>query len=301
MGNIGFVGVGKMGSRMANRLIEGGHSLTIWNRKDEFFEDNVRSLAAQGAKVAASPKECATGKDVCFTDVVDGPALKEVTLGTDGILGASPAPKILIDMATVGPWESEEVAAAAEVAGVGFLRSPVSGSTGQAAAGKLVIIASGDRAVYDAADEYLALLGEQRYYIGEGERARYLKLVVNMNNYAQLQILAESLAFGEKGGLDWETMLEVINSSVSASPLVKYKIPLFKNRKYDPAFNLKMVPKDLSLTLEAGRRAGVEMPVTQSVSDHVGKAIAEGWGELDAAAVVLWYEKMAGLKPEILS
>jgi 3-hydroxyisobutyrate dehydrogenase-like beta-hydroxyacid dehydrogenase len=299
MGTVGFVGVGKMGSRMANRLIDAGHDVTVWNREDAFYDENVGPLKAKGATAAASPAEAGSDKDICFTNVADGPSLKEVCLGTNGILTSATPPKLMVDMATVGPWESAEIAEAAEAAGVGFLRSPVSGSTVLAETGKLTIIASGERSVYDAADPYLAALGEVRHYVGTGESARYLKLIFNLNIFAQMQILAESAVLGEKGGLDWETMLEVVTSSVAASPFVKYKIPPMQKRNYSPTFTLGLARKDVNLALEAARRAGVDMPVTKLVLDLQEQAMAEGLTDLDVAAVTLWYEKKAGLDPKM--
>jgi 3-hydroxyisobutyrate dehydrogenase-like beta-hydroxyacid dehydrogenase len=300
MGKVGFVGVGKMGSRMANRLIDAGHDVTVWNREDAFYDENVGPLKAKGAAAAASPAEAGSGKDICFTNVADGPSLKEVCLGINGILTSASPPKMMVDMATVGPWESAEIAEAAEAAGVGFLRSPVSGSTVLAETGKLTIIASGERSVYDAADPYLAALGEVRHYVGTGESARYLKLIFNLNIFAQMQILAESAVLGEKGGLDWETMLEVVTSSVAASPFVRYKIPPMQKRNYSPTFTLGLARKDVNLALEAARRAGVDMPVTKLVLDLQEQAMAEGLTDLDVAAVTLWYEKKAGLDPKMV-
>jgi 3-hydroxyisobutyrate dehydrogenase-like beta-hydroxyacid dehydrogenase len=291
MGKVGFVGVGKMGSRMAHRLVDAGHEVTVWNRQDAFYDENVGALAAD------TPGEAGSGKDICFTNVADGPSLKEVCLGTGGILTSSKPPKLLVDMATVGPWESEEIGEAAEAVRVGFLRSPVSGSTALAESGKLTIIASGEKSDYDAADPYLASLGEVRRYVGTGESARYLKLIFNLNIFAQMQILAETAALGEKAGLDWETMLDMITSSVAASPFVKYKIPVLQNRTYAPAFTLALARKDINLALEAARRAGVDMPVTNLVHELEEKAIADGLADLDVAAVMLWYEKQAGLEP----
>lgn len=295
MGKVGFLGIGKMGSRMAARLLDAGHEVTVWNRTRE----KTAPLAEKGAVVADTPAEAAAGKDICFTNLADGPALKAVTLGEDGILKANPLPKILVDMATVGPWESAEVAKACDEVGVGFLRSPVSGSTVLAEQGKLTIIASGDKAVYDAADPYLAALGEIRHYVGPGENARYVKLIFNLNIFAQMQILAESAVLAEKAGLDWEQVLELVTSSVAASPFLKYKIPPLQKRNYTPAFTVNLAKKDINLAMEAARQAGVDMPVTKLVLDLEEKAAAEGWGDLDVSAVTLWYEKMAGLEPKI--
>jgi 3-hydroxyisobutyrate dehydrogenase-like beta-hydroxyacid dehydrogenase len=299
MGNVGFVGVGKMGSRMAARLLDAGHDLTVWNREDAFYDENIGPLRVKGARVAATPAEAGSRTNICFTNVADGPSLREVCLGVDGILSSTTPPGLLVDMATVGPWESEEIAAAAQTAGVPFLRSPVSGSTALAEAGKLTIIASGDKADYDAADPYLAALGEVRHYVGTGESARYLKLIVNLNIFAQMQMLAETAILGEKAGLDWESMLEIFTTSVAASPFLKYKIPPIQKRSYAPAFTLGLARKDVKLALEAARRAGVDMPVSNLVLDLQQKAIDGGWTDFDVSAVTLWYEKQAGLDPKL--
>lgn len=283
---------------MASRLIDAGHDLTIWNRNDDFYAENVGALIAKGAREAVTPEDAGSGKEVCFTDVADGPSLKEVCLGDNGILKSPTPPTLLVDMATIGPWESEGIARAADAAGVGYLRAPVSGSTMLAEAGKLTIIASGEKADFDAADPYLAALGEVRHYVGTGESARYLKLIFNLNIFAQMQMLAESAVLGEKGGLDWETMLEVITSSVGASPFVKYKIPPLQRRSYDPAFTLGLARKDLGLALEAARRTGMDMPVAKLIFELQEQAIADGLADLDMSSVTLWYEKKAGLAPQ---
>ena len=150
MGRVGFVGIGIMGSRMAARLLAAGHEVTVWNRTPE----KAAKLVESGAILAASPALAAEGKDICFTNMAHGAALKAVCLGPDGILEAAALPALLVDMGTVGPAESAEIAAAAEASGVGYLRSPVSGSTVLAEAGKLTILASGEQATYDAADAH---------------------------------------------------------------------------------------------------------------------------------------------------
>jgi 3-hydroxyisobutyrate dehydrogenase-like beta-hydroxyacid dehydrogenase len=280
-----------MGSRMAARLLAAGHDVTVWNRTPE----KAAKLVGDGATLAPTPAAAADGKDICFTNMADGTVLKAVTLGPDGVLAASSPPKLLVDMGTVSPAESAEVAVAAKAAGVGYLRSPVSGSTVLAEAGKLTIVASGDQDVYDAADPYLAELGEVRYYVGADEAARVLKLVLNTMVSTQVQILAEGVVMGEKAGLDRDKMLEVISNSVVGSPLVKYKAGPLAARNYNPAFLLKLMIKDLDLALAMAHEAGVTMPVTQATRDFYGVAEAAGHGGMDFSAVTLELEKMAGL------
>ena len=294
MGRVGFVGIGIMGSRMAARLLAAGHEVTVWNRTPE----KAAKLVESGAILAASPALAAEGKDICFTNMADGAALKAVCLGPDGVLRADPLPALLVDMGTVGPAESAEIAAAADARGLGYLRSPVSGSTVLAEAGKLTILASGEQATYDAAEPYLAELGEVRYYVGTGEAARVLKLVLNMMVSTQVQILAEGVVLGEKAGLDWDKMIEVISNSVVASPLVKYKAGPLTARNYNPAFLLGLMIKDLDLALATAAEAGVELPTTRAVRQFYVQAAEAGHAEKDFSAVTLELEKMAGLEPK---
>ncbi|GAB4243491.1 MAG: NAD(P)-dependent oxidoreductase [Thermoleophilia bacterium] len=292
MGRVGFIGMGLMGSRMASRLVDAGHEVRVYNRSTE----KCAPLVEKGAAQASTPAECAAGTDIVFTNVADGAALKAVCLGENGALAASPAPGILVDMGTVGPDDSAEIAAAAEAKGVGYLRSPVSGSTVLAEAGKLTILTSGDKGVYEKADPYLAVIGETRYWVGEGEDARYLKLILNIMVSTQVQILAEGLVLGEKAGLDWRRMLEVIPNSVVGSPLVKYKAGPLSERNYNPAFRLDLMIKDLTLALATAAEAGVQMPTTVAVKDFYEKASSNGFGDLDFSAVALELEQMAGLE-----
>ena len=293
MGRVGFVGMGLMGSRMAARLLSAGHEVTVYNRTRE----KTAPLAEKGALVADSPAEAARGKDIVFTNVADGAALRAVCLGSEGVLAADPAPSILVDMGTVGPAESADIAAACDEHGVGYLRSPVSGSTVLAEAGKLTILASGDAATYQKADPYLAEIGEVRYHVGTGEAARFLKLILNVMVSTQVQVLAEGLVLGEKAGLDWARMLEVISNSVVGSPLVKYKAGPLSDRNYNPAFRLELMVKDLTLALATAAENGVRMPITESVRDFYKAAAGAGLGSKDFSAVTLELEKLAGLEP----
>ncbi len=293
MGRVGFVGIGTMGSRMAARLLGAGHEVIVYNRTRE----KTAPLAEKGAKVADSPAEACAGADIAFTNVADGAALKAVCLGGQGVLAAKPLPGLLVDMGTVGPAESAEIAAVADPLGVGYLRSPVSGSTVLAEAGKLTIFTSGSKEAYDAAEPYLAAIGETRYYVGPGEDARYLKLVINMMVATQVEILSEAVVLGEKAGLDWARMIEVMSNSVAGSPLVKYKAGPLTARNFSPAFAIALMIKDLDLALAAARNAGVELPVTKSVRELYVKAAEAGLADKDFLATTLLLEKMAGIGP----
>jgi 3-hydroxyisobutyrate dehydrogenase-like beta-hydroxyacid dehydrogenase len=291
---IGFLGMGVMGSRMSARLLAAGHEVTVWNRTPE----KCRPLVEKGAVVVSTPAEAATGKDVVLSNLTDGPALMSVITGPGGVLEASTLPGLFVDFATIAPAESAEIAAALEARGIGFLRAPVSGTIAVAEAGKLTIITSGDRAVFEAADPVLAVLGPTRYYVGPGENSRYLKLIHQMLIAATMQVWAEGLVMGEKAGLDWEVMLEVLGNSAVGSGVVKGKIPTLAARDYEnPAMSLHNIVKDVDLALMAAAGVGVELPATQRVRELYERSLEAGFEWKDYSAVVLDLEKRAGLRP----
>lgn len=294
MGKVGFLGIGTMGSRMSVRLLDAGHELTIWNRTVE----KTLPVHKKGAAVAATPAEAASGKDIVFANLTDATALEVVIAGPHGVLEADPLPAIFVDMATIAPAESAKIAGLLEPC-VGFLRAPVSGTAGVAEAGKLTIITSGEWAVHEAADPYLSVLGHTRYYVGPGENSRFLKLIHQMMIAATMQVWGEGLVMGEKAGLDWDMMLEVLANSAVGSGVVKGKTPTLMARSFDnPAMSLHNIVKDLDLALMAGAEVDVELPATARVRELYDRALDAGLEWKDYSAVILEMEKRAGLEPK---
>ncbi len=294
MGKVGFLGIGTMGSRMSVRLLDAGHEVTVWNRTVE----KTLPVRHRGATVAATPAEAASGKDIVFANLTDAKALEAVIAGPHGVLEADPLPAIFVDMATIAPAESAKIAALLEPC-LGFLRAPVSGTASVAEAGQLTIITSGEWPVHEAADPYLAVLGHTRYYVGPGENSRYLKLIHQMMIAATMLVWGEGLVMGEKAGLDWDMMLEVLGNSAVGSGVVRRKIPTLSARSYDnPAMSLHNIVKDLDLALMAGAEVDVELPATKRARELYDQALDAGLEWKDYSAVVLEMEKRAGLEPK---
>lgn len=289
---LGFIGLGNMGHPMAKRLLEADFPLVVYDLK----KDRMVELAKTGAIVAYSPREVGANSDATITMIPDGAVLRMVALGDNGILAGAQQGSIFVDMSTVDPESSGEVAKAASERGVKMLRAPVSGSTVLAAEGKLTIFVSGDKQAYEKCLDFFSAMGQKTFYVGTGEEARYLKLVLNMMVGTTCQILAEALTFGEKAGLAWEQLLEIIGSSVVASPLVSYKIPPLSKREFQAAFTASMMAKDLDLALDAGQKLGVPMPTTSLVRQFLGMLKATGKGELDFSALLLLMEELGGIK-----
>jgi 3-hydroxyisobutyrate dehydrogenase-like beta-hydroxyacid dehydrogenase len=203
----------------------------------------------------------------------------------------------LIDMSTVSPTISAKIAAHLPST-VGYLRSPVSGSTALAESGMLTALVSGPKATFDAMAPIFAAFTKKAFHLGEGEEARYLKLAINSMVAATSALLGEALAFGRKGGLTHEAMLDVITQSAVASPLIGYKKDMIISGNYTAAATLDMLKKDMELFLEAGRDMKTPLPVNTLIKDIYQKTSAAGLGEKDFFVLVQEAEKAAGLKSD---
>jgi 3-hydroxyisobutyrate dehydrogenase-like beta-hydroxyacid dehydrogenase len=290
---LGFIGLGHMGAPMCGRLLVAGLSPTVFNRT----ATRAEPLVARGAALASAPAEVAVQADLVITMLADGQALREVTLGPGGLLSGARPGLLLVDMSTVGPTESAEVAAACQAVGTAYLRAPVSGSTTLAEAGALVVLASGPRESFERAAPLLQHLARQLYYVGGGEEARYLKLTLNMLIGATMASLAEALTLGQKAGLDLAQMLEVFGGSAVGSPFVNYKAGPLARRDFSPTFTVRGIQKDFDLALAAARELEVATPLTALVRQQFQATSGNGWAELDLSAVLLLLERAAGLSP----
>jgi 3-hydroxyisobutyrate dehydrogenase-like beta-hydroxyacid dehydrogenase len=289
---IGWIGLGKMGVPMATNLVKKGYTVTVYNRT----KGKTKALADQGAKVVGSPKEAAAGADVFISMVSDDPALEGISYGPNGAFEGAKSGAVFIDMSTVSPVASARVDEKAKAKGIKYLRAPVSGSTALAAAGTLTVFASGPKDAYDKCVEILGSMGQKVFHVGTGEEARYLKLVMNMMVGLTSAMAAEAFTFGEAGGMNWEQMIDIVNASVVASPLMGYKAQLLKSRNYAPAFTVSQMAKDFDIMIDTGKAKNVPMPITALVRQFWGSMIAKGKAEQDFFSLVSLLEDMAGMK-----
>ncbi len=291
---VGFIGLGKMGQPMAKRLLEAQFPLLIWNRTGAKTHD----LSKEGAVTSNSAKELASQSDVIITMVSDGYALKAITLGDDGIIAGAKSGTILVDMSTVDPDGSNEVAKAADKGGVKMLRAPVMGSVGWAATGELTVLASGDKDAYEQCQNLFDVMAQKQYYLGSGEEARYMKLATNAMLGVTCQMLAEVLTLGEKAGLDLDQMIEIIGEGGLASPFINVKLGSIAKRDFSSMFTGSMMAKDYDLVLDASNKLDVLMPTVSLVRQFLGVLKATGRGELDFSALFLLMEELSGIKQE---
>jgi 3-hydroxyisobutyrate dehydrogenase-like beta-hydroxyacid dehydrogenase len=289
--NIGWIGLGKMGVPMSKNLIKAGYALTVYNRTKE----KTKELADQGAQVTDSPRELAERVDVVISMISDDPVLATVSTGPDGAFEGAGAGAIYVDMSTVSPGASGRVAEAAEKKRIKYLRAPVSGSTALASAGTLTIFASGPKDAYDTCVDIFGVMGQKSFHVGTGDEARYLKLLLNMMVGITSAMTAEALIFGERGGMDWTQMIDIISNSVVASPLIGYKAQILKDRNFTPAFTADQIAKDFDIALDTGRALSVPMPITSLARQFFGAMKARGKGDLDFFGLVTLMEDLAGI------
>ncbi|WP_225032742.1 NAD(P)-dependent oxidoreductase [Paraburkholderia sp. XV] len=288
---IGWIGLGKMGTPIVRNLLAAGFHVTVYDVDAARIDEAVR-LGARRAEDLAS---VARSAPLVFSIIPDDAVLRKVALGAHGVIENANDGAVYIDMSTVSPTASGEVRDAAHKRGIGYICAPVSGSTVLADKAQLTVFASGPQDAYDRTLPVFEVMSARQYYVGEDQQARYLKLAINHLVGSTAVLLAEALTLGTKGGLDWARMLEVIGESVAASPLVKYKLDPLKNRDFSPAFSSRQMLKDMSLVVDAGADAGVPMIAAALVREQFAR-YAEGDGaDLDFFSIVRAVEAQAGI------
>lgn len=281
MQRVALIGAGAMGAAMGARWIEGGHSLVVYNRNPE----KAAPLVAKGALLRANPREAAACADFVVSMVVDDEASRSVWLGEDGVLAGLKGGAVGIEASTVSPGWARELGDRALRAGAGFLDAPVGGGPSVAAAGRLVIFVGGAPATLERARPVLAAIGRIEHLGDIGSGATW-KLINYMMAGAQLAGLAEALALAAKAGIDPARAGALIAGSVVASPAVVGKLPRMVERRFAaPDAALRLVAKDQRYVLDLARSLGVELEILPAVAAIYRRAVEEGFGDLDLAAV----------------
>jgi 3-hydroxyisobutyrate dehydrogenase-like beta-hydroxyacid dehydrogenase len=292
MANVGFVGLGVMGSRMVKRLLEAGHAVTGYNRT----KSKAQWLVDAGMKWADTPRAAAQAGDFVFSMVTNTEALQAVTTGADGILAGLSANKIYIDMSTVSPSTSRELAKQVESKGAQMLDAPVSGSVITLEEGKLSIMVGGNRSALERARPILEAIGPKVTHVGGNGLAVSMKIATNLSLAVQMLAFSEGVLLAEKSGIPRETAVEVLLNSVIASPMVKYRGPFVLKMPDEAWFDVNMMQKDMLLALEMGRQLEVPLPTTAITNQMLTAARGMGLAEKDFAILFEALARMAGLK-----
>ena len=292
MANVGFVGLGVMGSRMVKRLLEAGHAVTGYNRT----KSKAQWLVDAGMKWADTPRAAAQAGEFVFSMVTNTEALQAVTTGADGILAGLSANKIYIDMSTVSPSTSRELAKQVESKGAQMLDAPVSGSVITLEEGKLSIMVGGNRSALERARPILEAIGPKVTHVGGNGLAVSMKIATNLSLAVQMLAFSEGVLLAEKSGIPRETAVEVLLNSVIASPMVKYRGPFVLKMPDEAWFDVNMMQKDMLLALEMGRQLEVPLPTAAITNQMLTAARGMGLAEKDFAILFEALARMAGNK-----
>lgn len=287
---VGWIGAGKMGGPMAANLVDKNVGVIV----SEPDATNRSKISALGARAVESVDGLSEAGIVFSTLPNDQALLDVVGVGTDGGLAtALSAGAILVEMSTVSPECSEQVAKHLTGFGIRYVRAPLSGSTDMAKNATLTVLASGDRTGWEEALPLIQKLSARQFFLGEGEEARYMKLVLNTLVGASSAVLSEALAIGSSGGLNRTDMMDVICESAAASPLFKYKKQAVVNDDYAPAFTVAQMIKDFTLISEAARRNSVPLMTTGLILELYRSASNSGLQDEDFFALVKWQENLS--------
>jgi 3-hydroxyisobutyrate dehydrogenase-like beta-hydroxyacid dehydrogenase len=288
--SIGWIGIGRMGYAMAERLAKGGADVTVWNRT----RSKAEPLQQYGAKIAARVADLAAC-DIVFVMVSTFDDVKEVVAGPGGLLSGIKAPKLVVECSSISLEGSAELRALLTARGIELLAAPVSGNAKVIKAGRLSFVCSGPKHAFDQALPFLEMIAPSASYVGEGELARIVKICHNVFLGVVTQSLAEITVLAQKAGVPRHAFLEFMNQSVMGSTFSRYKTPAFVNLDFKVTFTPHLLRKDLDLGLDAGRRFEVPMPLASLTRDIVQTLIGRGMTEEDFAQLLLLEAEAAGL------
>ena len=290
---IGFIGLGIMGKPMAKNLLRAGHQLVVYDIVTEAVED----VAAAGAASAPSAKDVAKSCGHIITMLPNSPHVKTAVLGENGVLEGAKSGAVLIDMSSIAPGASQEIAAECRKAGVKILDAPVSGGEPKAIDGTLSIMVGGDKNLFESVkDNILLKMGASAVYCGEigaGNTAKLANQIIVASNIAAL---AEALTLAKKAGVDPQLVVEAIKGGLAGSTVMNAKAPMMLAGNYKPGFRIELHIKDLTNALETGRKTASPLPLTSAVMEMFQVLRADGAGDDDHSALAKYYEKLSGEK-----
>lgn len=287
MQKIGFIGIGIMGKPMAKNLIDAGYPLVAYDVCKEALEE----IISYGAKRASSCKEVASQCDVIITMLPNSPDVKKVVLGEEGVIEVVKRGQILIDMSSIAPLVTQEIAKELYTKGVEMLDAPVSGGQEKAQSGTMAIMVGGKEEIFKKCKPILEIMGKPTLVgdVGAGQTTKLVNQVIVAINIAAV---AEGLLLGKKAGVNPQRIFEAIREGLAGSQCLTDKAPRMFTGNYEPGFRMKLHVKDLNNVLETSRELHTAMPLTAQVMEMMQTLMAEGHAEIDHGGLALFYEKM---------
>lgn len=291
MANLGFVGLGVMGSNMVERLLSKGHTVTGYNRT----RSKAERLIKLGMRWADSPRAVAEAAELTLSMVTNSAALQAVAEGPEGILAGISRGKVLVEMSTVSPEVSRSLACKVREKGADMVDSPVSGSVITLQQGKLSVMVGGRRETFERIKPVLQDLGPKVTYVGDNGLALCMKIATNLSLAVQMMCFSEGVLLAEKSGIARETAVDVLLHSAVASPMVQYRGPFVLHMPDEAWFDVNMMQKDMVLALDMGRKLDVPLPTTAVANEFLTAARAMGLAKQDFACVFKVLAEMSGV------
>jgi 3-hydroxyisobutyrate dehydrogenase-like beta-hydroxyacid dehydrogenase len=292
MANLGFIGLGVMGSQMVSRLLEKGHKVSGYNRT----RAKAEWLVQKGMQWADSPRAVAAASDVTFAMVTNAAAIEGISEGPDGLLAGLGAGKYLVDMSTVSPEVSRALAAKVRAKGADMIDAPVSGSVITLQEGKLSVMVGGRPETFEKLKPLLLDIGPKVTRVGDNGLALAMKIAVNLSLAVQMMAFSEGVLLAEKSGISREVAVDVLTHSAVASPMIVYRGPFVLKQPPEAWFDCNMMQKDMLLAMEMGRQLKVPVPTTAVTNEFITAARGMGLEKLDFACVFDVLASMAGVK-----
>ena len=292
MRKIGFIGLGIMGKPMCKNLLKAGHQLIVYNRSSGAMDE----LLSAGAAVATSPKDVAERSDIIMTMLPNSPDVREVILGVNGVIEGARPGSLVIDLSSIAPNASREIAESLAQNKVRFLDAPVSGGEPKAIDGTLSIMVGGNSEDFEEVYPLLKAMGSTIVLCGGVGAGNVTKLANQVIVAINIAAVSEALVLATKAGANPETVFQAIRGGLAGSTVLDAKAPLMLQRKFEPGFRLGLHIKDLNNVLETGHQLGAPLPLTASVLEMMQVLKTYGLAEADHGALVQYYEKLANAK-----
>ncbi|HET7209109.1 MAG TPA: NAD(P)-dependent oxidoreductase [Terriglobales bacterium] len=291
MANLGFIGLGVMGGNMVARFLEKGHTVTGYNRTPA----KAQWLIERGMKWAESPRAVAQAADVVFSMVTNAAALSALSDGPDGFLAGLCAGKYHVDMSTISPDASRNLAAKVREKGADMIDAPVSGSVVTLQQGKLSVMVGGRQETFQRLKPLLQDIGPKVTYVGDNGIALSMKIAVNLQLAVQMMAFCEGVLLAEKSGISREVAVDVMVHSAIASPMIQYRGPFVLQQPEEAWFDVNMMQKDMLLAIDMGRKLNVPVPTTAVSNEFLTAARGMGWEKLDFAVMFDVLARMSGV------
>ncbi|MGO9316663.1 MAG: 2-hydroxy-3-oxopropionate reductase [Terracidiphilus sp.] len=290
--NIGFIGLGIMGKPMAKNLLKAGHKLVVY----DIVDASMSELVEAGAAAGESPRDVASRNELIITMLPNSPHVKEAVLGKNGVIEGAKPGSVLVDMSSIAPLVSREVAAALAVKGIEMLDAPVSGGEPKAIDGTLAIMAGGKEAVFEKVKDVLLKMGASAVLCGEIGAGNVTKLANQIIVALNIAAMSEAFVLATKSGVDPERVFNAIKGGLAGSTVLSAKAPMVLEGNYKPGFRIELHIKDLQNALDTAHETGVPIPLTSQVMEMMQALKVNGKQAEDHGGLIQFYEKLAGIK-----